>query len=375
VLCRIDGALGGEVTNDKESPEQTLIAEAIAAAAGADVVFHGAFSSRRVVSNENLTMDALCDLVPYENFAVTAELTADEIAYVLDSLLEVWGTPDFLFPYGIVAKVDVEGLPGERVISLRDARGKPLDPTNRYRVAFNSYVAAGAGGLFMPLRAVLDRDEVRTVDTDGLTRDAVAALLRKNDVYKPHVVQSVKHARQTVGMFTPVTPNTPLQPGPVRLVEFAFMHPGTRDQEQAGEWFVVKNEGTRTVNLKGYAFSDGDEGGTFRIGKDVLLSPGEIVVFCHTASQFRLHDYAQNPYLRLFEYGGIAGRLNLGNRGDELMIIDPQGRLADQVVYGQHVPRWRNWPAESKAPNHKAGESLCRTPGGWEVSEEPLSQW
>jgi len=84
---------------------------------------------------------------------------------------------------------------------------------------------------------------------------------------------------------------------------------------------------------------------------------------------------AGNPYVRIFEYGKLAGRLNLGNRGDELMIIDPNGRLADQVVYGPRRKLWKNWPAESKAPNHKVGESLIKTEGGWEVNEEPLSGW
>jgi len=70
-----------------------------------------------------------------------------------------------------------------------------------------------------------------------------------------------------------------------------------------------------------------------------------------------------------------AGRLNFGNRGDELIIVDPQGLLADEVAYGQHRAQWPQWPAASKAPNHKIGQSLVKRVGGWEPSDTPLSEW
>lgn len=374
-VAKIIGKLGGENENLEESAEQTLISEAIADATGAKIVFHGAFSCPQVISNENITMGMIYNIVPYENYVVTAELTPEEISAILDSVMEEWGNPGFLFPYGLKVKIDPEALPGERIVSIKNAKGKPLDTGKRYKVAFNSYTAASAGGLFNNLRAILERKTSRTIDTDISTRAAVVNFLKKKKVYKPHIVKTIEKVSREPGAFAPVTQSTPLRHGAVKLVEFAYMHPGSRAEEQAGEWFAVKNISAKNINLKGYIFSDGDEGGTFRINKDVQLAPDEILVFCHTAEIFRKHSYAQNPYLRLVEYGEIAGRLNLGNRGDELMIIDPQGMLADEVVYGQKKKKWPNWPASSKAPNHKIGESLIKTQGGWEVNKQPLSQW
>ena len=375
VIAKIIGQLGGENDNQKESPEQTLISEAIADATGAEIVFHGAFSCPQIVSNENITIGMIYNIVPYENYIVTANLTPNEIIDIIDSSLDETEDFGYLFPYGLKVKIDPEGLPGERVVSIKNSRGKQLDFEKRYKVAFNSYVAASAGGLYNKIRSILERKNSRTEDTDISTREAVIKFLKKKKAYKAHTVSCFKTAKQIPGTFAPVTLSTPLHPGAIKLVEFAYMHPGNRWEEQASEWFVIKNTSSKNINLKGYVFSDGDEGGTFRINKDIQLAPDEVLVFCHTAATFRKHKYAKNPYLRLFEYGKLAGRLNLGNRGDELMIIDPQGRLADEVVYGPKKKKWSNWPASSKAPNHKVGESLIKRQGGWEVNNSPLSLW
>ena len=373
VLAYIDGVLGGPAVHTEESAEQTLLCEAIADVARADVVFHGAFGSGVVVSNAYMTIGHLFEMIPYENGIVVAELTLREIKEVLDGMIEWWGSGQFAFPYGVRARVDIEGMPGERVISLQDMQGRPLQETNRYRVAFNSYVAASGGQRHLRLRAVVDEHAAEEVV--GTTRDAVAMYLVRAGVYRPRVVRSIEHVAQAPGQFAPVTGATVMRPGAVQLVELAYMHAGARAEEQAGEWFVVRNAGNAPVNLKGYTFTDGDEGGAFRIDRDLVLGPGEVVVMCQSVEHFKRHTYATNPYLRLFEYGKLAGRLNLGNRGDELMIVDPQGRLADQVVYGQHIEKWPGWPAESKAPNHKIGESLKKTKGGWVVNKEPLNEW
>lgn len=373
VLAYIDGVVGGAAVNTEESAEQTLLCEAIASVARADVVFHGAFGSGAVVSNEYMTIGHLFKMIPYENGIVVANLTASEIKEVLDGLIEWWGSSQFAFPYGVRARVDIEGMPGERVLSLQDMQGRPLQATKRYRVAFNSYMAASGGQRHMKLRAVVDQRAAEEIV--GTTRDAVAMFLVSTGVYRPRVVRSIEHVGHAPGQLAPVTAATVLRPGSLELVEFAYMHAGARSEEQASEWFVVRNTGNAAVNLKGYTFTDGDEGGAFRIDRDLVVGPGEVVVMCHTIEQFKRHAYATNPYLRLFEYGKLAGRLNLGNRGDELMIVDPQGRLADQVVYGQHIEKWPGWPAESKAPNHKIGESLKKTKGGWVVNKEPLTEW
>lgn len=374
-ICTINGVIGGDKLYESESPEQTLLCEAIADAVDADIVFHGSFRSPVCVSNRVMTYKDLYALVPYENHIVVAHLTADEIAKVLDELMEWWGTYRFAFPYGIVARIDADGLAGERVIALHTLNGNPLNPTNRYRVAFNSYMAASGGNRHPGVRALIDSIPAHCEDTDMQTRDIVENYLKKIKEYTPHVTETLDVIKEQRQPYNPVTSSTPRVPGPIRFIAFAFMHPGTRSQEQASEWFAVQNMSEEPVNLKGYRLSDGDEGGTFLIKNDLILAPGEKLVFCHTPQYFREKPYGKNPYLRLFGYGELAGRLNLGNRGDELMMIDSQGRLADQITYGQHIEEWPSWPAESKAPNHKPGEALEKTEGGWQVTENPLRSW
>ncbi len=373
-ICFVEGVLGGIAPEDMESPLQTLISEAIVDSVNADVVFHGSFSSGCIISNSEMTVADLYKIIPYENRIVTAKLTANEITYLVDSMLEYWGTPSFNFPYGLKIKIDVDGLPGERVISIRDKNKKPLNSDKRYTVAFNSYVAASGGKEFIPVKAVLSKQLSLTKDVPLTTRESVLNFLKKQKNYKPHTEKIVEHVKGNIGQFIPITQNSILKPGPLQIFEFSYMHPGSRSEEQAGEWFVIKNAGKEIVNLKGYSISDRDEGGRFRIKKDVKLASGEFLLFCCNSKIFQKHTYAGNPYLRIFEYGKLAGRLNLGNRGDELMLIDSQGRLADQVVYGSRKKLWKNWPAESKAPNHKVGESLIKKEGGWEVNAEPLSE-
>jgi 2',3'-cyclic-nucleotide 2'-phosphodiesterase/3'-nucleotidase len=374
-LCRIAGVLGGAPDANAESSEQTLLCTAIACAVKADVVFHGAFESPCTVSNRVMTVGDLFQFVPYENRIVVGVLSPAQIGATLDSLCEWWDTPLFAFPYGLKVRADVNATAGERILALKDARGKPLVATNRYRVAFNSYMAASGGQRYLPLRALLEQRAVQTADVPLTTRDAVAQFLRAQGVYTPVVVRTVLKRALPTPVLAVITPTTPLRPGALRFAELAYMHPGNRWQEQAGEWFVVKNNGTTPANLKGYVMTDTDEGGAFRITKDLLLAPQEVMVFCHTIARFRTHPYAQNPYLRLFEYGPLAGRLNLGNRGDELILVDPQGNCADQIVYGQHIAKWPAWPADSKTPNHKIGESVIKRAGGWEVNGAPLSEW
>jgi len=374
-LCRIEGVLGGRPDAGAESPEQTLMCAAIARAANADIVFHGAFESAGVISNRMMTMGDLFQVVPYENRITVGLLTPRQIATTLDGLLEWWATPNFAYPYGLTVKADVEGPAGERILALHDAHDKPLDETNRYRVAFNSFMAASGGQRYLPLRTLLEQTAVHAEDTQITTREAVAQFLRAQGVYTPVVVRTILKHAVPAPVLAVITPTTPLRPGALRFAEFAYMHPGNRWEEQASEWFVVKNYGTEPANMKDYIITDCDEGGAFRITKDLILAPQEALVFCQMTSRFRRLPYARNPYLRVFEYGPLAGRLNFGNRGDELILVDPQGNCADQIAYGQSTWRWKNWPAESKAPNHKIGQSLIKRAGGWEVQDKPLSEW
>jgi len=374
-VCFIDGAIGGIAPEDSESTLQTLISEAIAKSVNADVVFHSSFNSDSIISNREMTIADLYQLVPYENTIVTADLSPPQITYLIDSMIEHWGTMMFNYPYGLKIKIDVDGLPGERILSICDKNNKSLNPNKKYKVAFNSYVAASNNKESLSIRSLLSKKSSATKNVSLSTRESIRNFLENKKSYKAHSLKIVEHIKGDIGQFVPITQNTILAPEAIHFVEFSYIHPGNRNEELDSEWFVIKNRSKEVVNLKGYSISDEDEGGRFRIKKDVKLAPGETMLFCYNSQQFKKLAYAENPYLRIFEYGKLAKRLNLGNRGDEIMIINSRGNLADQIVYGQRRKIWKNWPAESKAPNHKVGESLIKNEGGWEVNKNPLTTW
>jgi 5'-nucleotidase/UDP-sugar diphosphatase len=195
-ICYINGVLCSDIPVDKESPEQTLIAEAIADAVTADIVFHGAFRGGEIISNEVMTAADIFSIVPYENRIVYAYLTPIEISRVLDSLVKWWGTRHFAFPYGLQTVIDTNGCPGERVVTMTDMNGQNLAPEKRYKVAFNSYMAASGGKRFLPLRAVIDARNTGVGAADISTRDAVMNYLEKKKKYTPHVVKSVSHVKK-----------------------------------------------------------------------------------------------------------------------------------------------------------------------------------
>jgi len=192
-ICYINGVLCSNIPNDRESPEQTLIAEAIADAVNADIVFHGAFHGGEIISNEVMSAADVFSIVPYANRIVHANLNADQIARILDGLMEWWGTRHFAFPYGVQAVINTNECSGKRVVSLKDMKGQSLDANKRYKVAFNSYMAASGGKRFLPLRAVIDSKYTSVTAADISTRDAVMHYLEKKKTYTPHVVKSVAH--------------------------------------------------------------------------------------------------------------------------------------------------------------------------------------
>jgi len=190
-LCMIKGVLGGRGTWSRESPPQTLICEAIARATKAEIVFHGAFSSGWTVSNRMMTMRDLFIFVPFENLMVTMELTPAEIGQTLECLLDYWDSSSFAFPFGLKAEIALEAKPGSRVRSLRNRLGVLLDPAKRYRVAFNSYVAASGGMRYMTIRALSGQVSSCTEVSRITTREAVASFLQERRQYVPRVEQCI----------------------------------------------------------------------------------------------------------------------------------------------------------------------------------------
>ena len=138
-----------------------------------------------------------------------------------------------------------------------------------------------------------------------------------------------------------------------RLVFSEFLANPDAVGDNEGEWFELHNAGTRPVTLRGWQITDlGSD--RFVIDDDLTLAQGEFIVFGRNV------DPAVNGGAPVnAQYAGI----NLANGTDELILLAPDGREVDRVLWGDggiNAPR---------------GASLQRTlddgPVTWFASAQP----
>lgn len=120
-----------------------------------DVVMHGMLFQRTPWEAGTKTVRNSWEIIPFENYLVTAEVTLEALEAIA---LEAWRSRRVLM--GFRASFQGRGE-STRVTSMRDSQGRPLEPTRRFRLAVNSYDAAGGGGRLTTLRRVLEEPESR----------------------------------------------------------------------------------------------------------------------------------------------------------------------------------------------------------------------
>ncbi len=143
-----------------------------------DGVFHGLFEDRHVFKKGSKTIGDIWEILPYENFLVTGQLSLEELKAVMD---EVFQSRDARSLAGFQLSVEGQGS-NCRLTTLRFADGRPLDPAKRYRIAFNSFDARSGGHRFMKLRDLLERPEARQAFHPIQTREAVIDYFRRHKV-------------------------------------------------------------------------------------------------------------------------------------------------------------------------------------------------
>ncbi len=176
-----------------QSAAQTLLAAAIAARVGADVVIHGTLSEASWRAGALRVRD-VWRLVPYDNYLGVAHLTLDDLRDILEENSAYYGKRDFRGVYGLTYDLNPAAPAGQRVRALRLASAPPPAPDARLRVAFNSHDMASAGGRFLVLREILERPESRLEEfPDRTTRDAVLAFLA---THRPLTIEPAPGARR-----------------------------------------------------------------------------------------------------------------------------------------------------------------------------------
>ncbi|PYK31229.1 MAG: hypothetical protein DME57_04485 [Verrucomicrobia bacterium] len=145
-----------------------------------DGAMHGAFDERNNFVAGPKTVHDVWNLIPFENFVVTAVLTAEEIKAVME---EVYASRE---PRNLIGfEIETEGNGAQRrIISLRSAGGIELERDKRYTVAFNSFDSRSGGHRFMKLRALLETSLGETTFHPVQTRDALIDFFRRRQVVR-----------------------------------------------------------------------------------------------------------------------------------------------------------------------------------------------
>jgi len=145
-----------------------------------DAVFHGMFWPKGPVEAGPKTVADIWEILPYENFLVTAELNREQLTAILE---ENFSTRGFRSLIGM--EVELEGRGASRSVTeifLPD--GTPMERGQRVKVVFNTFDAQSAGQRLMRLREILQQPECRTTLRKLQTRTALIEYFTERDVVR-----------------------------------------------------------------------------------------------------------------------------------------------------------------------------------------------
>ena len=145
-----------------------------------DGVMHGVFDEKANLVAGPKTVNDIWNVLPYENYIVTAELTTEEIRTVME---EVYASHEKRNLLGLEVKTEGRGY-DRRIVSMTLPAGRPLDPGKKYVIAFNSFDSRSAGHHFMKLRALLETPAVNCALHPLQTRDALIDYFRRHRIVR-----------------------------------------------------------------------------------------------------------------------------------------------------------------------------------------------
>ncbi len=153
------------VRRGDQYPLGNLIADADRAAAGSDVALVNNGGIRADLPAGPVTWGQLFEVEPFQNFVARLTVSGAVLRATLEHAL---GAADArAHVSGVVVRVNAAAPPGQRVVALTLADGRPVLDTARYTLAVPDFVAAGGSGYAM-LRAVPSQN-TGIVDLDALT--------------------------------------------------------------------------------------------------------------------------------------------------------------------------------------------------------------
>ena len=167
-----------------------LIAKAIAEAVGADCALHGTLSAKILEADVPISFRDIYEVIPYENEIVEAWVTSEELAEIA---LEQWNqnsSYSYSGLYGAMLDVFVAGKGAKKtaVVAGFGEQCAPPEEGRRYKLALNSFTAAGSGR-YPVLRRIMDDPESKMKKTGLAVREVVA------DYLKTHPDEDIRPVR------------------------------------------------------------------------------------------------------------------------------------------------------------------------------------
>jgi 5'-nucleotidase / UDP-sugar diphosphatase len=142
-----------------------------------DGVMHGTFDDKTDLVAGPKTVNDMWNVIPYENYIVTAQLSPEEIRIAME---EVFTSHEERNLLGFEVKTEGRG-DDCKIVSIALANREPLDRNRKYIIAFNSFDARSGGHHFMKLRTFLERPEANCVLYPVQTRDALISYFQRHN--------------------------------------------------------------------------------------------------------------------------------------------------------------------------------------------------
>ena len=143
-----------------------------------DGVIHGVFDSNAQLVAGPKTISDIWNIIPYENYLVTAELTSEEIQAIMEETYETHKGRSLL---GFIVRTKSVGH-ARRITSMTREDGASLERGKRYVIDFNTFDSRSAGHRFVKLRALLDTPAVNCRLHQVQTRDALIDYFRRHKI-------------------------------------------------------------------------------------------------------------------------------------------------------------------------------------------------
>lgn len=142
VVGEVVGHLPQRLTRDyrAESLLGNFVADVMRETTGVEVAFTNAGGLRDDLPAGEVTRGDVLDALPFENTVVTMSLTGGAVRRVLEQGITL--ERGMIQVSGLRARYDPSRPPGQRLVDVR-VGGEPLDEDRVYRIATNSFLAAG----------------------------------------------------------------------------------------------------------------------------------------------------------------------------------------------------------------------------------------